>query len=542
MPDTQKITVLLADEDALRRDGLASVLRENGGIEVLAGCSDGETALDEIRDLRPDVAIVDLNLPVLHGIELVRRIRGESLGTKIIILSGTMDDEIVREVVRAGADAYLLKNGPARHLTDAISYVRDGGQYFSPQLRRDGRDRHLLEEPPRIPPDRNSDASAAWQDEEERLRQDRRARPRTADPTRFRERLREETSRKLRDRDYDIMAEMADGIRPILDRLDEIEDRVVEMESGDEPLPADPRGWLSAQLSDTLTGARSTHERGGGRVNYRDVEARLPELIEEAVTKRFQSMAGKLQEEIEEQHVRTLETFVKNIQVKLVQRVSVLEQNMQHQADAMLQLREYNQRTEDNLSRLITGVDKLAHELPKRLSAAQQQEAESAAAEQPVRSSVREASAREAGQKEKRGVKHSAFSKKKLLPIIFWVLVLAGIVVAVVIIRSHDNDSTTTAAPPMGKEIQTANSKATAAPAKPAAAPPVVAGTDTKTRLDAAKQAVDRKEYVTAEDIYKQVLEAEPHNVDALTGLASVLYRQDKMEESAAVLDRIPKN
>jgi len=543
MPDTQKITVLLADEDTLRRDGLASVLRENTGIEVLTGCSDGQTALDQIRDLLPDVAIVDLNLPVLHGIELVRRIRGESLGTKIIILSGTMDAEIVREVVRAGADAYLLKNGPARHLTDAINYVRDGGQYFSPQLRRDGRDRHLLEEPPRVPPDRDSDGaqSAVWRDEDGSPGEDRRTKPRTADPVRFRERLREETSRKLRDRDYDIMAEMADGIRPILDRLDEIEERVVEMEAGDEPLPADPRGWLSAELSDTLTGSRSAPERGA-RVNYRDVEARLPELIEQAVTKRFQSMAGKLQAEIEEQHVRTLETFVRNIQVKLVQRVSALEQNMQHQADAMLQLREYNQRTEDNLSRLITGVDKLAHELPKRLSAAQQQEAGSPA-EQPVRSSSREASAREAGQRERRGVKPSGFSKKKLLPIVFWALVLAGITVAVVYgIRSKEDDSSATAAPPMGREIQTANSKAAAAAAKPAAAPPVVAGTDTKTKLDAAKQYMERKEYATAEDIYKQVVQAEPHNVDALTGLASVLYREDKMEESAAVLDRIPKN
>ena len=73
--------------------------------------------------------------------------------------------------------------------------------------------------------------------------------------------------------------------------------------------------------------------------------------------------------------------------------------------------------------------------------------------------------------------------------------------------------------------------------------PPLVArSTDTKTKLDAAKQYMERKEYATAEDIYKQVVEAEPHNVDALTGLASVLYRQDKMEESAAVLDRIPKN
>ena len=139
MPDIQKVTVLLADGDSLRRDGVAAVLNANAEIEIVAGCADGETALDQMRDLRPDVAVVDLNLTGLHGIELIRRVRGEALGVKIIILSGTMDGDIVREVVRAGADGYLLKNGPARHLMDAIRYVNDGGQYFSPQLGRDGR-------------------------------------------------------------------------------------------------------------------------------------------------------------------------------------------------------------------------------------------------------------------------------------------------------------------------------------------------------------------------------------------------------------------
>src|SRR5580704_6702197 len=150
MADSEKITIWLADEDALRRDGLAAVLQGTSQFEVVAQCPDGETAIDQIRKLRPDVAVIDLNLPRVHGIELVRRVRGEAIGTKVVILSGTADDEIVREVVRAGGDGYLLKNGPARHLIDAISYVRDGGQYFSPQLRRDGRDRHLLEETPRV--------------------------------------------------------------------------------------------------------------------------------------------------------------------------------------------------------------------------------------------------------------------------------------------------------------------------------------------------------------------------------------------------------
>ena len=80
---------------------------------------------------------------------------------------------------------------------------------------------------------------------------------------------------------------------------------------------------------------------------------------------------------------------------------------------------------------------------------------------------------------------------------------------------------------------------AAAEPGKPAP-PPATA--DTKTKLLAAQQYSDRKDYPLAEDIYKQVVAAEPNNVEALKGLASVLYREDKVDESAAILDRIPKN
>jgi DNA-binding NarL/FixJ family response regulator/tetratricopeptide (TPR) repeat protein len=525
MPETQKVTVLLADADSLRRDGLAAVLKSHSEIEVIGGCPDGNTALDEIRSQRPEIAVVDLNLPGLHGIELVRRVRGEQLGTKIIIVSGTTDDEIVREVVRAGADAYLLKNGPARHMVDAINYVRDGGQYFSPQLGRDGRDRHLLEEPARVPP--QSDA------------REKRPRARTMDPARFRERIREETSRDLGDRDYEIMSEMADGIRPILDRLDEIEGRVLEMEEGEEPLPADPRGWLSTELADSLSGSRSSG-RGVSRMSTRDLEANLPQMIEEAVTKRFQSMAGKLQEEIEEQHVRTLETFVKNIQTKLVQRVSLLEQNMTQQAEAMHQLREYNQRTEDNLSRLISGVDRLAQELPKRLAAPQ---AEAVIEPQVQTLNGQPVNARDTREpaplREKRSSRSGSSSDNKILP---WVL---RVVLLVAVIGGggywvHSKFSNSDDATPakQGQTSPTGKSE-TVATAKPV---PPASGADTKTKLEAARQYVERKEYATAEDIYKQIVQAEPNNVDALKALASVLYREDKIEESTQILDRLPKN
>src|SRR5580658_6735228 len=166
MASGDKITILLADEDALRRDGLAAVLHGTPQFEVIAQCQDGEAAMNQIRELRPDVAVVDLNLPKMHGIELVRRVRGEVPGTKIVILSGSTDNDIIREVVRAGGDAYLLKNGPARHLVDAISYVRDGGQYFSSQLRRDGLDRHLLEEKPRAAAERSARGRASGPDED----------------------------------------------------------------------------------------------------------------------------------------------------------------------------------------------------------------------------------------------------------------------------------------------------------------------------------------------------------------------------------------
>lgn len=71
---------------------------------------------------------------------------------------------------------------------------------------------------------------------------------------------------------------------------------------------------------------------------------------------------------------------------------------------------------------------------------------------------------------------------------------------------------------------------------------PLAANADTKTRMQAAQECVDRKEYSVAEDIYKQIVKAEPNNAEALKALASVLYREDKIEESAAILDKLSKN
>ena len=132
--ETQPITAILADDHAIVRQGIASLCAANG-IAVLGQCSDGNTALELIRELKPDFGILDLHMIGMSGVEVIRKVRAAGLPVKLMILSISREENTVMEALRAGADAYLLKDGPARHLFDAINYVRDGGVYVSPLLR-----------------------------------------------------------------------------------------------------------------------------------------------------------------------------------------------------------------------------------------------------------------------------------------------------------------------------------------------------------------------------------------------------------------------
>ncbi len=134
MADLAGTTVVLADDHAIVREGFAALCEVNG-MRVLGQCSDGPSAVEAILAKQPDFAILDLHMPGMTGIEVIRRLRAAGCPTKIMILSISREDKPVIEALRAGADAYLLKDGPARHLLEAISYVRDGGQYVSPLLK-----------------------------------------------------------------------------------------------------------------------------------------------------------------------------------------------------------------------------------------------------------------------------------------------------------------------------------------------------------------------------------------------------------------------
>jgi DNA-binding NarL/FixJ family response regulator len=150
MEEQQETTVVLADDHAIVREGIASLCAASG-MRILGQCSDGAAALEMITNLQPDFAILDLHMPGMTGVEAIRRLRMAGCTAKLLILSISREESTVMEALRAGADAYLLKDGPARHLLDAISFVRDGGVYVSPLLRGAGlftrADRHVPEDP-----------------------------------------------------------------------------------------------------------------------------------------------------------------------------------------------------------------------------------------------------------------------------------------------------------------------------------------------------------------------------------------------------------
>jgi DNA-binding NarL/FixJ family response regulator len=137
MQELAETTVVLADDHAIVREGIAALCASHG-MRVLGQAGDGGAAVEMITALSPDFAILDQHMPGVTGIEAIRRLRTAGCAVKLIILSISREEGTVLEALRAGADAYLLKDGPGRHMMDAINFVRDGGIYVSPMLRGAG--------------------------------------------------------------------------------------------------------------------------------------------------------------------------------------------------------------------------------------------------------------------------------------------------------------------------------------------------------------------------------------------------------------------
>jgi DNA-binding NarL/FixJ family response regulator len=132
----KKIKILIADDHAFVREGTRRILEQEPDLEVVAEAGDGEEAVRLASDLKPDVAIIDVAMPKLDGIEATRQIKALCPAVAVLVLSAYDDDQFVFGLLEAGAAGYLLKSVRGREIVDAIRAVDAGESVLHPSVAR----------------------------------------------------------------------------------------------------------------------------------------------------------------------------------------------------------------------------------------------------------------------------------------------------------------------------------------------------------------------------------------------------------------------
>ena len=132
----RKIRIVIADDHAVVRQGTRSLLEREKDLEVVGEAGDGEEAVKLIEQLRPDVAIVDIAMPKLNGVEVTRQIKPRCPSTAVLILTAYDDDEYVFALLEAGAAGYLLKDVDSREVVEAVRAVHAGESVLHPVIAR----------------------------------------------------------------------------------------------------------------------------------------------------------------------------------------------------------------------------------------------------------------------------------------------------------------------------------------------------------------------------------------------------------------------
>jgi len=128
------IRVILADDHAVVRKGIRDFLEEPGDIAVVAEAANGDEALALIREHRPDVAVLDIQMPGRTGLEVTRAVRAEQLPVGVLILTAYDDDPFVMTALRAGANGYVLKTAEPEEIVAAVRAVHEGQSALDPAL------------------------------------------------------------------------------------------------------------------------------------------------------------------------------------------------------------------------------------------------------------------------------------------------------------------------------------------------------------------------------------------------------------------------
>ncbi len=134
MDKRARIKVLLVDDHPLVLEGLRAALESRLELQIVGQAVDGEQALSLVRSEHPDIVLMDISMPRLGGLEATRILKNEAPHTKIVILTMHNKKEYIHELMRAGAEGYVLKDSPPDELLAAIQAVRKNGRFYSPKL------------------------------------------------------------------------------------------------------------------------------------------------------------------------------------------------------------------------------------------------------------------------------------------------------------------------------------------------------------------------------------------------------------------------
>ena len=129
---TENIRIVVADDHPVVRDGLVAILSTQADFEVVGEAGGGEQAIDLIRSLAPDVLLLDLEMPSMDGVAVLKQLRSSGSTTRSVVFTAFDTDERILDAVQAGAQGYLLKGAPREELFNAVRVVYSGGSLLQP--------------------------------------------------------------------------------------------------------------------------------------------------------------------------------------------------------------------------------------------------------------------------------------------------------------------------------------------------------------------------------------------------------------------------